>query len=421
MAWIRACGGGSPAVPDGKTVTPINDVTIWQQCAGIANPTYTTLAEILADSGVLSALMASDNAVDYMVRSKGFSGSKSVAVPTMTSNTTPSGEAFASSEYNIGSAAWKAFDKLDTTHWSTADYQQNNATIGYRFTKDVVVNSFTITTLYDSHSIIDYTVDVVGIKSDNTEETIASGIAIHNPADKTVITKTFANTNQYRGYCLRFPNGNSTAWANLNELQFAFVGVCDNANAMTYIGQNNYASNTLLADSDWCEAICNSTYYEDVLNAKVPVMTSDTTPSGVCSASSVQSSNYTAYKAFDSAFTGVGWLPLTADGWGNAWVAYMFTTDVKVKRIKLYFYDVYNDGWVTTIKIQGKNTETNLWDDISSNIAFNENTTKVQNINTANSNKKYQQFRLLLVSGSSGMTLGVGNGYNVQFYGREDV
>lgn len=272
MAWIRACGGGSPAVPDGRTVTPINDVTIWQQCAGIANPTYTTLSDVLADTGILSTLIASDNAIDYLVRST-----------------------------------------------------------------------------------------------------------------------TFASD------------------------------VCADSNAMTYIGQNNYASDTLLADSDWLDAISNSTYYEDVLNAKVPTMTSDTTPSGVCSASSVQSSNYTAYKAFDSAFTGVGWLPLTADGWGNAWVAYMFTTNVKVKRIKLYFYDVYNDGWVTTIKIQGKNTETNLWDDISSNIAFNENTTKVQNINTANSNKKYQQFRLLLVSGSSGMNLGVGNGYNVQFYGRADV
>ena len=78
--------------------------------------------------------------------------------------------------------------------------------------------------------------------------------------------------------------------------------VTADATAMTDIGGDNYASNTLLGDSTWCTAICNSTYFESVLNVKVPAMTSNTTPEGVCSATSVYTyggDSFPAYLAFD--------------------------------------------------------------------------------------------------------------------------
>ena len=76
-------------------------------------------------------------------------------------------------------------------------------------------------------------------------------------------------------------------------------GVCGDSTAMTYIGSDNYASNTLLADSTWRNAICNSTSYTAVLNAYVPTMTSDNTPSGACISSGAVA-GLNAYKAFDN-------------------------------------------------------------------------------------------------------------------------
>lgn len=61
-------GGGGANIPNGSTVTPTDDISIWLKCAGL-HQSYTTLNEVLADSAVLSALMANTNAVDYLVRS----------------------------------------------------------------------------------------------------------------------------------------------------------------------------------------------------------------------------------------------------------------------------------------------------------------------------------------------------------------
>ena len=186
-----------PAVPDGKTVTPINDVTIWQQCAGIANTTYTTLADILADSSILSTLITDNNAVDYMVRSTSFATS-----------------------------------------------------------------------------------------------------------------------------------------------------VCANQNAMQYIGATNYCPNTLLADSDWCAAICNSTYFESVLNAKIPTMTSDTTPSGECIKSGVLNANTQAYKAFDNN-SGTYWCGVSDTV--SQFVGYDFGRIVGFYKVYVYITSHYGAG-ITQLK-----------------------------------------------------------------------
>ena len=55
-------------VPDGSTVTPTDDVTIWLACGG-RNEEYTTLSQVLSDATCLAGLMANNNAVDYLVRS----------------------------------------------------------------------------------------------------------------------------------------------------------------------------------------------------------------------------------------------------------------------------------------------------------------------------------------------------------------
>ena len=139
--------------PEGSTVTPTDDIGIWLEC-GERTESYTTLSEILTDSTCLSALISSENACDYLVRSTTFatdivadSGAMTliglnnycanslladstwlnaiansayvesvlnVKVPTMTGDTTPSGECIISSQYS-SYPAWQAFDNDDNT------------------------------------------------------------------------------------------------------------------------------------------------------------------------------------------------------------------------------------------------------------------------------------------------------------------
>ena len=113
----------------------------------------------------------------------------------------------------------------------------------------------------------------------------------------------------------------STTWAS---------GVCADSTAMTDIGANDYCANTLLADSTWCSAICNSTYFESVLNVKVPTMTDNTHPSGECIKSTVIGGSYDAYMAFDNS-NNTYWCSGTSDG--DAYVGYDFKTSVRVSKV----------------------------------------------------------------------------------------
>lgn len=260
MAWIRACGGGSPAIPDGKTVTPINDVTIWQKCAGIANPTYTTVNQILADSGTLSQLINSNNAVDYMVR--------------------------------------------------------------------------------------------------------------------------------------------STSWAST---------ICANQTAMQTIGANNYCSDTLIDNSTWRSAICNSTYFERVLNVKVPNMTGATSPSGQVSASA-SVTGYEPYRAFNSTLQW-GWQP---DAYGGvpSWIQYKFPSNVKVCKITA---KGNAGGGNQYYNLQSSSNGSNFTTRISS---FTLNTSGEHTVSANVSSTDDVQYWRVNYTGKDSTY----NGWlQLQFYGRKDV
>ena len=167
-------------VPEGSTVVPTDVIQTWLYCAGIFDKNYTNISQVLADSTTLSALIASNNAVDYMARSTTWASAVcadstamsyiglnnycsnsliavsdwinaiansayiesvlNVKVPTMTSNTAPSGVASAIHEYS-SYLAYKAFDKNSASPnwWVDTNSVNANATspegwIGYKFT-----------------------------------------------------------------------------------------------------------------------------------------------------------------------------------------------------------------------------------------------------------------------------------------------
>ena len=170
--------------------------------------------------------------------------------------------------------------------------------------------------------------------------------------------------------------------------------ICGNQSAMSYIGLNNYCANTLLADSDWCEGIANSEYIESVMNVKVPTMTSNTTPSGVASASSVESTGYEAYKAFDGNDTSAWNSAGTASG-TNVHIKYTFSNAIKaiIARIKPTYGTSSQALFLKSFEIQASND--NFASDIHTlyigsflNIA----TDVFINLNNSNS---YSSYRLL--------------------------
>lgn len=219
-------------------------------------------------------------------------------------------------------------------------------------------------------------------------------------SDSTTLLALMSNNNAV-DYLVR-----STTWAN---------GITADSTAMTDIGANNYCANTLLSDSTWLNAICNSTYFESVLNVKVPTMTSNTTPSGECFGSSLWDANNTQYyKAFDGN-TSDGWLSTNQI---NAYVGYKFTSKVKVFKAVVNNYPYDSSGFVRlrNFKIQGSND--NFVSDIN-DLATDEYPNQQSGLYsvTFSNNSEYQYYRLYIID-SYGGYLGA---KDVQFYGRADV
>ena len=168
-------------IPDGRTVTPTDDVQTLLHCAGIFDKGYTVLSQLLADTASLYSVITDNNAIDYLVRSTTFAagvaanstamnyiGSDNYAadtllddgtwiiaivnspyasnvinaqVPAMTSATTPSGVVSATG-YASGTEPYKAFDGNTGTLWSTGS-GGGMGTIYYEFPENVKMCYFT--------------------------------------------------------------------------------------------------------------------------------------------------------------------------------------------------------------------------------------------------------------------------------------
>ena len=143
-------------IPDGRTITPVNDVQTLLHCAGIFDKGYTVLSQLIADTASLYTVITDNNAIDYLVRSTAFAngitgdstamtyiGSDNYAQstltsdatwlaaicnsayyasvltavnPTMINNTTPAGNLASVSDASEG-MAYYVFDNNDTTKW----------------------------------------------------------------------------------------------------------------------------------------------------------------------------------------------------------------------------------------------------------------------------------------------------------------
>jgi hypothetical protein len=405
-------------LPNGQTVLPTDDIQTWLKCAGINNKTsYTTLADVLGDSTTLLALMSHNNAVDYLVRSKSWTTAKSL-IPVMTSNTTPSGVASAKTTLS-GYDAYKAFDNDSSTRYANnvegiADeylrYQFASA-CSCKFANLTLMGLSGATAVYKIRGSVDGNTwtDLANVShtfsATNVAETI-SGIALNHSDTAYLYFELLgvSNTSTMRMVVVSFE------LCLTSEAQ----GICDNATAMTDIGANDYCANTLLADSTWCSAICNSTYFESVLNKKVPTMTSDTTPSGTVSVSGNYSPYY-AWKAFNPSES-VGWLNNNVPNHlhiGN-YVNYDFGYSVKVYVICAVLKN-YNQN-VANVKGKIQAYDGANWVDITNEITISANSTDAYTKYIASKNiSNYSKYQFVCTSEASTNNM---SGLKLQFYGR---
>ena len=215
-------------------------------------------------------------------------------------------------------------------------------------------------------------------------------------ADTTTLNTLIANENA-NDYLVR-----STTWAS---------DVCSNESAMTYIGLNDYCANKLLANSTWLEAICNSAYFEKVLNKSVPTLTSKTgSDGGEAEASNYYNVGFEAFRAFDNNSNNF-WAAKSEVTSG--WIQYKFVNPVNVKKVKLK-NSQYQGGQVNTFKIECSDNGVN-WK--STNIITSTNKavsgTSLYNINL----QKALYWRLTVLTTVNANI----NIDELQFYGREEV
>lgn len=212
-------------------------------------------------------------------------------------------------------------------------------------------------------------------------------------ADSTTLLALMSDNNAV-DYLVR-----STTWA---------TDVCADSTAMTDIGANNYCADTLLNDSTWRTAICNSTYFESVLNVKVPVMTSNTTPSGVASAESEYTVN-PAWKAFDGNNTTASNMESSAL---TKWIQYQFENAVKIFRCD--YYVKYTSAPTSQENaIKHSDDGTTFIDDVTS-ISIDNN---VKKTTIFNSSSAHTIWRVEVTTNPAKST----HANEIQFYGREDV
>lgn len=188
--------------------------------------------------------------------------------------------------------------------------------------------------------------------------------------------------------------------------------ICANQSAMSLIGLNNNASDTLLADESWLHAIAHSAYMSSILNYKNAYMTSNNTPSGICFGSGGFGSATTWYLAFDGSETGDG-MRLNVGGM----VGYYFP-----KSTKVYYVNVNN-------KYSSSDNPTYRMKDVEvlgSNDGTNFTTLKSF---TNSSTTQYFQIELNPMANYSRYALKVNTNYGgtyvsaleVTFYGRNNV
>lgn len=404
----------SKVVPSPSSA-PANDINFWLFFGDVSG-TFSSLADILANSTALATLMASTDAVDYLVRCKDWINK--ALVPTMTSNTTPSGECIASGIYSAGFEAYKAFDGNDSTKWCAEG--TTNKWVGYVFPNATKVGKVFLQNPTDSYSPQGVKTFKIQYSDNGTDWTDATDTKTIAQAGNLTVDIEHNNAHRY-WRMLELTMYSANNYATLSTLQFYPVteGIPENQSAMSYIGLNNYCANTLLADADWCDGIANSEYIDSVLNVKVPTMTSNTAPSGIVSGDATFRSGNEGYKAFDNNDTTYAFSSVSSTEQSTFYCEYDFPSNLNAYVLNYTFGSPSSSAGKYNVNLQYYDGEEWIDELTDLNVPASGAYSETRNINIKNCSK----FRIYgnRVTGSGSSTKLSPIMYTIQIYGREDV
>lgn len=104
--------------------------------------------QLLLNPVTVQAMCESSAALDiifgYPASRNSFTQSKALppaSIPVMTGNTTPSGVASASTSYSAQYGPWKAFDRIYTSEWASAQNSTTNQWVQYQFPHPVYIHT----------------------------------------------------------------------------------------------------------------------------------------------------------------------------------------------------------------------------------------------------------------------------------------
>lgn len=149
-------------------------------------------------------------------------------VPTMTSDTTPSGICTASSTYSAAYSIWGAFDDLNSTNWHSG-VQGNGSWIGYEFTASKAVNRWRVQEAYLGGTM------TYGLEGWNGSAWVRVDTQTYTfPAYAFGPEWTNSNTTAYIKYRVIGDSVGGDGWMRLQEVEF---GNITSAN-MTVVSKN---------------------------------------------------------------------------------------------------------------------------------------------------------------------------------------
>ena len=307
------------------------------------------------------------------------------AVPVMTSNTSPYGQAFAGNSYS-GYYPFGAF--LFTTEpnvgtgagmWCSAEGTTKGAYVGYGFTEPVVVKR-AVFKLYNTASVNKV------VASNDLSTPIANWTAVS--ADVSISKE-------------------SSDWF---EASIECTGSTAYQYYALYFDGDNYTYGYVHC--------AHLKFYAYSAKGAVPIMTSNTAPYGEAIRSGASSSSEEAWRVFNNNLS-QEWSAANND-YTIAYVGYKFTTPIKVLKID-YYKRILSSSYTgeCVAKIQASN-DNSLWTDLTEEITFNQLSTTTNEKLTWNVTKNvgyYLYYRLKFVRNINANCYPTAVG--IQFYGRE--
>ena len=232
-------------------------------------------------------------------------------VPTLTDNTNVI--------YSYNHNTYKPYMAFDLTNTSNKKYNSDYKTdctseyIGYNFNIPTIVGKISLGGS-NNNNVHDCNFDLEGSNDGTTWTKIASITAKKNTAEIFEIN---------------------------NDVPYAQIRLrCTSAQGTYPNGSGKYLI-----------SIMGLQFYGSQLVALIPNMTSNTSPSGIASASSMYNTSYDAWKAFDGSMSSNGYVPNGSDKFGSAYVQYQFEEPTKAKVVSIYNKEGNNITFVYELQL----------------------------------------------------------------------